>query len=172
MSAYKKGFRAGYNHSAPLHDRPKWAEDFRRGYADGQDSARQFVSDYADKLKRDGRLELARVAREAVTELDRKDYGLPQASERLRAKMRDMFESLYGHYGLDELSPISFLKDQGYELTTEFTWYKEGVEELWEMQPDELACLCFLVEEFDYGGLHEGRPPEVQEDGWEGNPEE
>jgi len=95
---------------------------------------------------------------------DRKDYGLPQASERLRAKMRDMFESLYGHYGLDELSPISYLKDRGYQLTTEWTWHKEGIEELWEMQPDELACLCFLVEEFDYGGLHEGRLPEVDEE--------
>lgn len=95
---------------------------------------------------------------------DRKDFGLPQASERLRAKMRDMFETLYGHYDLDELSPISYLKDQGYELTSEFTWRKDGVEELWEMQPDELACLCFLVEEFDYGGLHEGPLPSAEED--------
>jgi hypothetical protein len=76
---------------------------------------------------------------------------MPQASDRLRSKMEQMFGD-----PVDDEGPAKFLTDAGYTLTKEWTWRKEGVEELWEMKPEELACLQFLIDEWDFGGLSHG----------------
>ena len=74
---------------------------------------------------------------------------MPQASDRLQRRMGELFGSDTGDEG-----PIKFLETAGYTLNRDWTWVpKAGVKELWEMTQDELACLQFLVEEWDFGGL-------------------
>lgn len=73
---------------------------------------------------------------------------MPQATEKLRARITTMFGSL------DDAGPCQYLERHGYTLaTTQSVWFKPGVTELWEMTNEELICLEFLVEEWDYGGL-------------------
>lgn len=76
---------------------------------------------------------------------------MPNASPDLRAKM----DTLFGDE-IDSSGPISFLEKAGYRLSQDWTWGKSGVTELWQMQADEFACLQFLVDEWDFGGLEEG----------------
>jgi hypothetical protein len=75
---------------------------------------------------------------------------MPQADDKLRAKMKVMFGS-----EIDEQGPIKFLTDAGFTLGKDWTWSKPGVTELWELAPDEFACIQFLVDEWDFGGLAE-----------------
>lgn len=73
---------------------------------------------------------------------------MPQATDKLRARMNELFGSPTSDEG-----PITFLEKSGYKLNTEHCWVKSGVTELWEMTRDEFTCMCFLVDEWDYGGL-------------------
>lgn len=76
---------------------------------------------------------------------------MPQATDKLRERMFQLFGS-----STDEQGPMDFLIDAGFVLTPDWTWRKSGVTELWEMSSDEFACLQFLVEEWDFGGLADG----------------
>jgi hypothetical protein len=78
---------------------------------------------------------------------------MPQASEELRAIMEQRFGD-----PIDSAGPIKFLQDAGYTLTRKWFWIpKPGVIDLGQMTRDEFDCLLFLVHEWDFGGLTEGK---------------
>lgn len=72
---------------------------------------------------------------------------MPQASDETRSWMIERFGSIDSH------GPEQFLLDAGYELTPEWEWRKEGVNELRDMTREEFDCLLFLCHEWDYGSL-------------------
>lgn len=73
---------------------------------------------------------------------------MPQASDKLRDKMRQRF----GDIGVE--GPCDFLSEAGYKNTADFLWEpKPGVKSYGDMTQDELDCLDFLCDEWDYGGL-------------------
>lgn len=74
---------------------------------------------------------------------------MPQASDELRALMKERFGS-----ETDDAGPSKYLTDAGYVLLPGFVWQpKEGVVTLKDMTRPEFDCLLFLVHEWDYGTL-------------------
>lgn len=76
---------------------------------------------------------------------------MPQASSELAEKMYEMFGSRHSDEG-----PMYWLERAGYKLTRNWTWRKEGVTDIEQMSDDEYACMIFLVQEWDFGGLDSG----------------
>jgi hypothetical protein len=52
---------------------------------------------------------------------------------------------------IDPSGPEAFLKSRGYTLTPEWRWVKPTLSHT--MSGAEAACICFLIDEWDYGGL-------------------
>ena len=74
---------------------------------------------------------------------------MPQASDELRARMKERFGD-----EVDEDGSIKFLEAAGYKLTPRWTWLpKPGVKNYNEMTDLEFECLTFLIDEWDFGGL-------------------
>ena len=74
---------------------------------------------------------------------------MPQASDELRNIMQQRFGTI------DEAPVTAHLESQGYTLTRDWTWKKEGVNDLKDMTRFDFECLMFLVHEWDFGGLAE-----------------
>ena len=70
---------------------------------------------------------------------------MPSASDEDRALMTKWFGSIDTH------GPEAFLKSHGYVLTKDWCWVKPTPSH--EISAIEDACLWFLLEEWDYGGL-------------------
>ena len=78
---------------------------------------------------------------------------MPQAT----AELQQLMEKRFGDPVSDE-GPTKYLEDAGYVLTPTWLWTpKPGVTDLKGMTRDEFECLLFLVQEWDFGGLVEGR---------------
>lgn len=75
---------------------------------------------------------------------------MPQASDELRALMRDWF-----NYGLTEHGPSNFLLSHGFSLTEGYQWVLPTPS--YTISTDELLCLQFLVDEWDFGGIAPGQ---------------
>lgn len=71
---------------------------------------------------------------------------MPMASEELRHKMTDRFG------GIEANGPMTYLEDSGYVLRPDWQW--ELLEDR-RPTPDEIDCLDFLCDEWDFGGLVE-----------------
>lgn len=68
---------------------------------------------------------------------------MPSATDRLQTKVREIFGDL------DCAAPEAFLLARGFTIVD--GWIsKEGVTEIWELTQQELICIVFLVEEWDY----------------------
>lgn len=70
---------------------------------------------------------------------------MPQASDELRGIMQEWFGSL------DLYDPQVFLQSHGFDLTARWTWNLPVPHH--SISCYELACVLFLVEEWDYGGI-------------------
>jgi hypothetical protein len=68
---------------------------------------------------------------------------MPSATDKLQNKIRELFGDL------DLAAPEEYLILQGYTITDGFI-SKQDVTEIWEMTQQELICVMFLVEEWDY----------------------
>lgn len=74
---------------------------------------------------------------------------MPESTEELRTKIRERFDG-----SIDSEGPTKYLENAGYVLTPQWVWIaKPGVTSYEEMTPEELECLDFLIQEWDYGGL-------------------
>lgn len=71
---------------------------------------------------------------------------MPQASALLQTKMKEYF----GGTGIDDAPVIEYLESQRYKLRHDFIWIKPKDHKPTEK---ELNCICFLIEEWDYGGI-------------------
>jgi hypothetical protein len=75
---------------------------------------------------------------------------MPSAADELWAEVRAFLPAV------DEQSDaacIKFLEDAGYALKHDWTWSKPGITRYKQMTRQELACMMFLVHEWDFGGL-------------------
>ena len=74
---------------------------------------------------------------------------MPQTSRELWLKM----EARFGPDSYDA-GPIKYLEDAGYTLTRKWAWEpKPGVIVAAQMAEDELDCMVYLIEEWDFDGL-------------------
>jgi hypothetical protein len=74
---------------------------------------------------------------------------MPQATDELRARMNQLFGD-----PVDDAGPISFLEKRGFVLTSAFEWrLPPGVKTWAELTTDEQNCICFLCDEWDFGGV-------------------
>lgn len=55
-----------------------------------------------------------------------------------------------------DVEAILFLKSHGYTMTRAYTWVKPSF--FYRPTIDEMDAICYLIEEWDYGGLES--PPE------------
>lgn len=74
---------------------------------------------------------------------------MPQASAELQNQMIERFGSL------DDGPVIAHLEKQGYTLTREGFWKKDGIKEYKDMERFDFECLMFLAHEWDFGGLEQ-----------------
>lgn len=72
---------------------------------------------------------------------------MPQASDEQRAEMERRFGDAVGDDG-----PIQFLRERGWTLNRDWTWSKEG-QAIETIPEDEAACINFLIDEWDFGGV-------------------
>lgn len=72
---------------------------------------------------------------------------MPQASDELREIMFEMFGNR-----IDDGGPQLYLLERGWKLTRGWRWFKRG-QTLQSMPQDEYLCVCFLIDEWDYGGV-------------------
>ncbi len=77
---------------------------------------------------------------------------MPTASPELRDAMERRFGDSVGDSG-----PMGFLKDRGYKLGRDWCWRRPTPDHL--AADDEIECIEFLFEEWDFGGITE-RPLE------------
>ncbi len=71
---------------------------------------------------------------------------MPQASDELRSTMTQRFGDI-GTAG-----PEEFLRSRGWTLTPSWDWVKANAT-FATIPPDELECIEFLCDEWDYGGF-------------------
>ena len=71
---------------------------------------------------------------------------MPSAPAELRDKMGQYFGDRISKAG-----PIAFLEQQGYTLRPDWIWSKPSPTH--EVSQKEHECMCFLVCEWDFGGL-------------------
>lgn len=72
---------------------------------------------------------------------------MPQATDELRAKMKDYFGD-----EIDDGGPSMYLTEQGFKLEKGFYWTAPDRLKKWdEMSEKEVDCVCFLCDEWDYG---------------------
>lgn len=71
---------------------------------------------------------------------------MPQTTEAMNVLMRSWFGS-----GTDETGPIEFLESHGYVLTRDWLWRLPTPAHT--VNREEYACIRFLVEEWDFGGI-------------------
>jgi hypothetical protein len=76
---------------------------------------------------------------------------MPTTSDERRGTMLRFFRDPISEYG-----PIKFLKSHGFKLRRD--WYWEKPTPSHTISDDEYECLAFLVEEWDFGGIHAPRP--------------
>lgn len=69
---------------------------------------------------------------------------MPQASDERRETMNRFFGD-----PIDDSRPIAFLESHGFELLKGWTWKKPTPSH--NVSADEFECLCFLIEEWDFG---------------------
>ena len=74
---------------------------------------------------------------------------MPQASADLSAKMN----ALFGDPVSDE-GPMRLLKERGYVLERDWSWSKPGVTSSEDMAQDEVDCVMFMIEEWDFDGVN------------------
>lgn len=72
---------------------------------------------------------------------------MPSASPELRARMQKRFGD-----PISDMGPMQFLESRGYALTRDWCWSKPGLV-LAEVPEDELECIQFLADEWDFGGI-------------------
>lgn len=78
---------------------------------------------------------------------------MPQATAELQQLMKERFGD-----PISDAGPIKFLEDAGYKLMRGWQWEpKTGVKVLKDMTQPEWECLLFLIQEWDFGGLVDGR---------------
>ncbi|MBP7704137.1 MAG: hypothetical protein KA105_02490 [Caulobacter sp.] len=90
---------------------------------------------------------------------------MPQASDDLRAEMEQRFGD-----PVDSAGPIRFLRERGWTLHRDWTWSKPG-QGFWDIPEDEAACIHFLVDEWDFGGVRDGDAYEASPQGNSGLPQ-
>ena len=73
---------------------------------------------------------------------------VPQASDEDREQMRRWFGEI------DEQGPIRFLESRGYVLRKDWRWEKPVPSHT--LSVEELACIHFLADEWDFGGVYYG----------------
>lgn len=71
---------------------------------------------------------------------------MPQADEELRSIMVDWFGSM------EDYGPTKLLESHGFVLTREWKWIKPVPSHT--LNEIEWTCLQFLIDEWDFGGLH------------------
>lgn len=71
---------------------------------------------------------------------------MPSSSDELRGKMFDRFGDR-----ISETGPQQYLKDKGWVLNKDWTYSKAG-QDLDKIPQDELDCIIFLIQEWDFGG--------------------
>jgi hypothetical protein len=69
---------------------------------------------------------------------------MPQATEELRDRIRELFGD-----SIDEAGPIEFLEKAGYKFTRGGVIIAPNPKH--EETPDEMSCIRFLIDEWDYG---------------------
>jgi len=74
---------------------------------------------------------------------------MPQASDEDRAEMERRFGD-----PVDSEGPMRFLRDRGWTLHCDWTWSKPG-QGFWDIPDDEVECINFLADEWDFGGVRE-----------------
>ena len=78
---------------------------------------------------------------------------MPQTTRELRLKMEARFGPDSYEYG-----PTNYLEAAGYTLTEKWGWEpKPGVLAAAQMTEDELDCMVYLIEEWDFDGLRPAR---------------
>lgn len=81
---------------------------------------------------------------------------MPQASDELRAKMKEYFGNPINDY-----APMEYLKSQGYELQRNWDWKPpERIKDYDDMTEKEYHCMLFLVHEWDMGTLIVPKAPD------------
>jgi hypothetical protein len=73
---------------------------------------------------------------------------MPQATDELRSLMAKWFGD-----PIDEYGPVMFLKSRGFTLTDDAEWVPPVPAHT--ISDDEGSCIWFLVEEWDFGALHD-----------------
>lgn len=73
---------------------------------------------------------------------------MPQASDELRAEMINRFGTI------DDVPSTQFLEERGWILGRDWTWSKPGLV-LKDALMEEISCISFLIDEWDYGGIRE-----------------
>lgn len=77
---------------------------------------------------------------------------MPQASDELRGKMMARFGDIDPH------GPQKYLFDAGYGIDRHFCFLPKPKCTTWgDVTPDEMECLEFLVDEWDYGHMKWGQ---------------
>ena len=71
---------------------------------------------------------------------------MPSATDELRGEMQKMFGN-----EVDDFGPTKFLEDRGYTLNEEWNWVKPSPDHI--PLADELICIYFLMQEWDFGGI-------------------
>lgn len=74
---------------------------------------------------------------------------MPQASDELRGLM----DKLFNNGGINDHEPTEFLKSRGYKLRSDWQWELPSTDH--HITEQEELCLRFLVEEWDFGWIHE-----------------
>lgn len=74
---------------------------------------------------------------------------MPQASDELRAEMQKYFGD-----PVDDAGPTQYLKFMGHVLTSNWQWKLKEGKTLQNISTKEFLCIKFLVDEWDFGGIH------------------
>lgn len=74
---------------------------------------------------------------------------MPQASERDRQRMIKWFGNISDH------GPTELLYSRGYSLTPQHEWVTPVPAHT--LHPIEVACIMFLIDEWDFGGIAKGK---------------
>lgn len=78
---------------------------------------------------------------------------MPQASDSARDEMARWFPKSLAP-GISEDGPYEFLKARGWVLNKQWLW--EPPARHHQANYYEYRCICFLIEEWDYGGIAYG----------------
>jgi len=75
---------------------------------------------------------------------------MPSATDALRERMNYLFGD-----PLDDSGPVGFLQKRGFKLINTWDWRPpEGINKWSDLSADERDCICFLCDEWDFGGVY------------------